>query len=82
MFFTEGDVYTGMFNNFEMDGKGTYINSIGDIMHGKFIKDLANGFFKVKYKDGANYQGNYNKGVKEGLGKFKFPDGNIYKGEF
>ena len=65
-----------------MHGYGTYIKSNGDKMMGTFQNDLANGIFKVEYKDGAVYEGNYRKGLKDGKGKFEFPDGNVYKGLF
>ena len=54
----------------------------GKILKNENGDDLREGFGKMEYESGGEYEGDKKNNLKEGKGKIKFLNGNIYEGEF
>ena len=81
-FLTEGHSFEGTFEKNEINGKGIYRWSNGDIYEGEMKNGKMNGKGKYTYIEGKIYEGEYVNGIKEGKGKLMHPDGKCFNGNF
>ncbi|MFZ1703438.1 MAG: caspase family protein [Saprospiraceae bacterium] len=63
-------------------GKGTYLFKDGSTYGGSFVNYFPQGYGKIKYKNGNQYEGQWVRGKKDGIGSMFFKNGNIFKGDF
>lgn len=81
-FKNSNDIYTGDFENDNIEGFGKYIWNNNHIYEGYFINGIMNGKGIYSWPEGSQYIGYYVNGLREGFGQFKFINGNIFEGEF
>lgn len=75
-------IYTGNFENGIRQGTGVYICSATNLKYeGDWENDLAHGFGRIEWEDGAVYAGKMGRGrlVK---GSYTFPSGSFFEGNF
>ncbi len=83
MIWSDGDDYTGMWNDDQMEGIGKFKNTLtGSTYEGYFLQDNISNYGIETWSNGSIYEGEYMDNKKNGLGLLKFDDGSYYKGEF
>lgn len=81
MKYSDGRVFTGLFNNgFMVKGKLELVSK-NEYYVGEFENNLFNGHGEYYYADGTYYKGEWTDGVRDGLGTYTTPD-MVYVGEF
>lgn len=79
--YSNGSIYTGMFQNGKPSGKGQITYQNGDQYDGDWSSGLFNGNGVLKKSNGY-YEGLFVNGKFEGHGEFHFNDGDLYSGEW
>jgi len=69
--YPDGGYYIGEVVNFSRHGLGSYINKDGLEIEGVFKDGIANGSFKINFKDGETAQASYINGKLNGIVKKK-----------
>ena len=78
----EGHDYDGDFKDNEINGRGVFRWTNGDVYDGLMTRGKMNGLGRYTYANGQIYEGNYINGVKEGKGRLTYPNGFVYDGDF
>jgi hypothetical protein len=78
----DGSKYVGGWENGEMEGKGTHIDSDGNRYEGEWKNGEMEGKGILTYQDGSIFEGEWKNGEMEGLGRVTLKDGSRYEVEW
>ncbi|KAL6049245.1 Molecular chaperone Tir [Balamuthia mandrillaris] len=79
---TNGQIYTGDWQNGEPHGKGTKLYPSGNRYEGDLERGKFCGYGVINYADGGQYIGSWKDNSSHGKGVRTFASGNRYDGEF
>lgn len=83
MYFSDGSIYQGIFNEGGPDLEGRLINTNGAYYEGDIRGGIANGKGKFQNKHKKySYEGQWDDDTPHGFGKETWGDGTVYDGEF
>ena len=82
MFYSDGRVYSGEWDQGTWHGEGRAVFANGDIFEGTYHHDQRHGPGCYWWKDGRIYDGGFRFDQRDGLGEYTWPDGAHYKGSF
>ncbi len=80
--YSNGDSYSGIFQNNKFNGKGTFLFANEDKYEGDFQNGKFHGQGTFTWKSGSTYTGDFVAERRTGKGSYSWPDGRKYKGEF
>lgn len=80
--YSNGDKYTGEFENGLRHGKGAFEYQNGDSYKGEFKDDMKHGKGTYYWVNGDSYTGTFENGKRVGKGVYAFEDGHVLTGEF
>jgi hypothetical protein len=80
--FTDGNSYTGSFENGQMHGEGAYTFADKGIVYtGSVVYNKIEGKGKYQWADGSLYEGDVRDGLRHGTGTYTSADGSsVYEG--
>ncbi|XP_041010885.1 phosphatidylinositol 4-phosphate 5-kinase 8-like [Juglans microcarpa x Juglans regia] len=78
--FPNGDIYSGSFDEVQLNGKAKYTWSDGTIYEGDWEGGKMSGKGLIVWSSGAKYEGDISGGYLHGFGTFTGPDGSVYRG--
>lgn len=76
------DKYIGNFANYQMHGKGTYIEEDGSKYEGDFVNGKYSGKGSKKWASGDSYDGDWKDDKRDGTGTYIWADGETYTGSW
>ena len=82
IYFPNGNVYEGNYENNLRNGYGKMTWSDGDVYEGNWKNDYQHGYGKYTWPDGDVYEGNWKNDYKYGYGKMTWSDGGVYEGNW
>ena len=81
LFFANGEVYEGGFNEYGYHGHGKYIFPDGKKFEGMYKDNVKSGYGVFQWPNGSKYEGLWDV-VQNGKGKFTSEDGKVVEGIF
>lgn len=82
LYYHNGDIYTGGFENGLFSGYGEYTWAGGVTYKGYYVKGSAEGHGRMTWTDGSYYDGEYRNGQRHGTGTYVWADGSYYVGDW
>ena len=82
MYYSDGRIFSGEWEQGTWHGEGRAVFSNGDIFEGTYHHDQRHGPGCYWWKDGRIYDGGFRFDQRDGLGEYSWPDGAHYKGAF
>lgn len=87
LFFRDGRIYVGGFQNDERNGFGILTYPIDDEFdslryEGNFERDDFSGNGTFYWRNGEIYEGGFKNGLRHGHGLFRWPNGDYFEGQF
>lgn len=80
--YSNGETYTGQYQNGMRHGYGVQISKNGIIYEGMWIEDVCNLYGRLIHPDGTIYEGEIKNGQAHGKGKSLAPNGSSYEGRW
>jgi len=80
-----GQIYsgpTGCFSGNCENGKGIFVDDVGNMYIGEFIDGVMNGDVTINYANDDKYIGELRERKRNGKGLLIYPNGDKYEGEF
>jgi len=79
---TNGEVYTGTWEEKQLEGEGLWLSESGISYSGNFRQSIPDGKGVLNFPSGSTFVGEYRKGVVHGQGVWEGSDGTSYQGEY
>ena len=79
---TEGNVFTGSFDNNQLNGLGSFKSADGDLYSGEFRDNQFHGKGRYQSANGDVWSGRFREGSLSGKGQFTGTDASHYQGQF
>jgi hypothetical protein len=76
------DKYIGNFENYQMNGKGIYIEDDGSKYEGDFVNGKYSGKGIKKWVSGDSYNGDWKDDKRDGIGTYTWANGETYTGSW
>jgi len=82
IYWPQGQMYSGMLHDDEMNGVGRLIHCLEDVYEGDWHKSMAHGPGKYVHSNGVVYTGEFLNDQPHGHGVENWPDGSVYEGQW
>lgn len=79
---TEGNVFTGSFDNNQLNGLGSFKSADGDLYSGEFRDNQFHGKGRYQSANGDVWSGRFREGSLSGKGQLTGTDASHYQGQF